>query len=320
MSDRFNGYSRTVLSAALAASLAACANTSSTAPDKGSAAWPAANPASAPKPEAPVAPPPPPLTPVTQAQAQKLALAAATLLESGREEPARAELQKALVGDPNNRLALNLMTQITVDPMTVLGHESFNYTVRPNDTMSGIAGRFLGDIYSFYILARYNNIAVPRQVAGGQVLRIPGKAPPRDATSPRAEPPAVAPAAVAPTLALPPSPPAAPPPPPEPTAGERAMRTARASEKAGNLEQARTDYLAVTKLDQAGAQAKAEQLGKQLVQRYSLNARTAFAKQDLAGAIGAWDRVLVIDPANDTAKLERQRAQVLKNKAEKLGS
>lgn len=96
------------------------------------------------------------------------------------------------------------------------------------------------------------------------------------------------------------------------------MRTAQASEKAGNLEQARTEYIAAAKLDQPGALGKAEQLGKQLVQRYSLNARTAFAKQDLDGAIRAWDRVLGVDPANEMAKLERQRALSLKEKARKL--
>ena len=54
------------------------------------------------------------------------------------------------------------------------------------------------------------------------------------------------------------------------------------------------------------------------MQRHSLTARTAFAKQDLDAAIRAWERVLVVDPANDTAKLERQRALALKEKAKKL--
>ena len=61
-----------------------------------------------------------------------------------------------------------------------------------------------------------------------------------------------------------------------------------------------------------------EQLRKQLVQRYTLNARTAFARQDLDGAIRAWERVLSADPGNDTAKLEMQRAIALKDKAKKL--
>ena len=135
-----------------------------------------------------------------------MALAAVGMLESGHEDEAKAELQRALATDPNNKLALNLMRQIAADPVAALGRESFSYTVRPNETLSMIAARFMGDLYSFYILARYNGIAVPRQVAGGQVLRIPGKAPPPTAAakeSPRAEPaPPPAPvAAVAPAAA-----------------------------------------------------------------------------------------------------------------------
>ena len=280
---------------------------------------------SAPPAPAPAAAPIPtgPVTPALQQQAQRTAMSAVSMLESGHEQEARAELQRALATDPNNKLALNLMRQITADPMAALGRESFNYTVRANESLSMIAGRFMGDIYSFYILARYNGIAVPRQVAGGQVLRIPGKAPPPTAAAretPRAEratpaprpepepPPQVTAAPVA-------APPAAP---PEPTPGERAMRAGEAAERGGDLDRALAEYRKAASLDQPGAEAKAEQTRKALVQRYSLNARTAFAKQDLDGAIRGWDRVLNVDPANDTAKLEKQRALALKDKAKKL--
>ena len=129
---------------------------------------------------APVEAPPaaPALPPLTPPQAQKMAIAAADLLEAGNEEQAKADLQRVLASEPGNKLAQNLLRQITADPVAVLGRESFPYTVRSSDTLSRIAGRFLGDIYSFYILARYNDIKIPRQVAGGQVIRIPGKAPP----------------------------------------------------------------------------------------------------------------------------------------------
>lgn len=274
----------------------------------------------APATQSPTEPAPPalpagPVTPALQQQAQRIAIGAAGLLESGQEDQARAELQRALATDPNNRLAHNLMRQITADPLATLGRESFAYTVRANDTMSIIAGRFLGDIYAFYILARYNNIAVPRLVAGGQTLRIPGKAPPPSTLRepPRAEPSVPAPAAVA----IPPAVSAAPAP-PELTPGERALRAAEAAERSGDLERAHTEYRRAAGLDQVGAEVKAEQVRKQLVQRYALSARTAFARQDLDGAIRAWDRVLSVDPTNDTARLERQRALALKEKVKKL--
>jgi hypothetical protein len=261
-----------------------------------------------------------PVPPAQQQQAQRLAMSAVGMLEAGHEEEAKAELQRALATDPHNKLALNLTRQITADPVGSLGRDSFNYTVRPNESLSMIAGRFLGDIYSFYILARYNGIAVPRQVAGGQVLRIPGKAPPptvaREAPAPVA---AVREAArVDPAPAPAPAPVAAPAAPPEPTPAERAMRAGEAAERGGNLEVALVEYRKAAGLNEAGADGKADQVRKQLVQRYSLTARTAFAKQDLDGAIRAWERVLNVDPANETARLERQRAMVLKDKAKKL--
>jgi len=264
-----------------------------------------------PKVEAPAAPaaPPPPSSPQ---QAQKLAIAAADLLENGNEEQAKAELQRVLAGDPNNKLAQNLLRQITADPVAVLGRESFPYTVRASDTLSRIAGRFLGDIYAFYILARYNDIKIPRQVSGGQVIRIPGKAPPPGTLE--AEPRrADKPAAGAPTS------PAAPPPPAEPSAGDKALASAEAAEKRGDLERAYSDYRLATSSElSSDALAKAEGVRRRLVQRSTLNARSAFAKQDLDGAIRHWDRVMQLDPANDTARLEQQKALALKEKIKSL--
>ncbi|HEV7914484.1 MAG TPA: LysM domain-containing protein, partial [Albitalea sp.] len=213
--------------------LAACAQApTATAPGHG--ATPGAEAVLAPE-SAPPTVPSGPVTPALQQQAQKLAISAASLLESGHEDQAKAELQRALAIDPNHKLALSLLRQISADPVATLGRESFSYVVRPNDSMSALAGRFLGDIYSFYILARYNGIAVPKQVAGGQTLKIPGKAPPpsvqREPT-PRVE--ANAPPPPAPPPAVPPPPP----PPPEATPGEKAMRAADAAERSGDLERA----------------------------------------------------------------------------------
>jgi tetratricopeptide (TPR) repeat protein len=258
---------------------------------------------------------PPPITPAMRQQAQRMAMAAAGMLESGQEDQARTELQHALCTDPHNRLAQNLVRQMTVDPVATLGRESFAYTLRPHETLSAIAGRFLGDIYSFHILARYNGIAVPRLVSEGQTLRIPGKAPPPEALR---EPMRVEPTAV-PALASPvPNLVTTPPLPSEPTAGERALRAAEAAERGGDLERAHAEYRRAASLDQPAAEAKAERVRVQLVQRYALNARTAFARQDLDGAIRAWDRVLSLEPGNDTARLERQRALVLKEKVKRL--
>ena len=284
---------------------------------------------------APPPPPPPPPEPVPptaaeQALAQKTAMQSIELLEAGQEDQARNELQRALQLDPANKLANNLMRQITADPVAQLGRESFAYTVQSSDTLSRIAGRFMGDIYAFYILARYNDIRVPRQVSGGQVLRIPGKPPagplyPRPSAKP--DPKAAAAAAAAAqaptppattTVAAAPTPAAPPPPPPELTPGEKARRAGDAHERAGRFDKALEEYRRAEAADQPGAGAKIEAVRKKQIAKATLTARTAFAKQDLAGAIKGWDNVLQLDPDNELAKLERQKAVTLKAKADQL--
>jgi tetratricopeptide (TPR) repeat protein len=276
---------------------------------------PAEAPATAPAAPAPAPEPPPPPTPAMQAQAQKVAQGVVELLEAGNEEQARAELQRALSLDPANKLALNLQKQMTEDPQATLGRESFPYVVRSGDTLSRIAGRFLGDIYAFHILARYNNIKVPRQVGEGTTIRIPGKAPPPEVARP------TRPVPTKPEPAPEPAPPpvaAAPVAPAEPSAGEKAFRSAEASAKAGNLERALADYKQAASLGIAAAGPKVDATSKRLVDTHSRNARSALARQDLDGAIKSWDKVLELDPANDTAKLERQKALRLKEKVNAL--
>jgi LysM repeat protein len=206
------------------------------------------------------------------------------LLEQGQEEQAAAELQRVLRQEPNHKLANSLMRQIREDPQALLGREFFNYRVQSGESLSRISQRFLGDIYLFYGLARYNGIKVPRQLQGGQQIKIPGKAPAPGAAP--APPPA---APVPPPPALPPTPappPAAPPAPPDPAA------------EAARLERER----------------------KEAIARHTRTARAAFAKQDLDGCIAAWDRVLEIDPNNSTARLERQKAIELKERLKKVGN
>ena len=137
---------------------------------------------------APAAEPAAPATPASAQQAQRLANAAADLLEVGNEEQALGEIQRALQADPANRLAQSLLKQIQTDPFTLLGREHFVYRVEPGESLSRIAGRFLKDVHLFYALARYNDIKVPRQLQGGQTIKVPGKQPPPPAPPPPAPP------------------------------------------------------------------------------------------------------------------------------------
>ena len=247
------------------------------------------------------------------------------MLETGNEEAAKRELQRALALDAQNALAQNLTRQIGTDPVTVYGRESFAYTVRSGETLSLLAERFMKDKYLFYALARYNDIKVPRLVASGQVIRVPGKAPPAVDVRPREPRPAnpdVAPrpgppqpSAPAPQAQAQAQPAEASPAPPAvvaPSPGEVAMRKADAAERAGDLVQARTQYLIAASHGQPGAAAKAEALRKSLVAQYGTEARRRLARQDLDGALAQWQQALTLEPDNAIALREAEHVRYLK--------
>jgi len=219
------------------------------------------------------------LPPLPPQQVNKTVSNAIELLEAGNEDQASIELQRVLQTEPGHKLAQNLLRQIKDDPVAMLGRESFSYRVQPGESLSKIAGRFLNDVHQFYVLARYNDIKVPRQLAGGQLIRVPGKAPP-----PAPAPVPVPAPATAPVVAAPPKPAPSPPAASEPS----------------------TD---------AAQQAQRQ---REAITRHTRAARAAFAKQDLNGAIRAWDSVLELDPNNRTAQLERQKAIDLKEKLTKV--
>ena len=96
------------------------------------------------------------------------------LLGDGQRDQARAEAKELLKQQPDNALAANLLNQIDADPKATLGEQNFPYKIRPGETLSILADRYLGDRYDFYILSRYNNIDAPNQARVGQTILIPG--------------------------------------------------------------------------------------------------------------------------------------------------
>jgi hypothetical protein len=207
-------------------------------------------------------------------------------LELGEEAPATVELERVLKADPNQRLAKSLMRQINEDPQVLLGRESSPYRVQPGETLSRIAQRFLGDVYLFYALARYNGVKVPRRLGAGEMIRVPGKlALPAAVTADTARAAPPAPRAATEPAAMP-APIAASAPSPSPAA------------------QVATDDSAM----------REQRIRSEAIARHARAARSAFAKQDLDGAIRSWDAVLALDPGNQTAHLERQRTLDLKER------
>ncbi|MEA5445926.1 LysM peptidoglycan-binding domain-containing protein [Gammaproteobacteria bacterium AB-CW1] len=96
------------------------------------------------------------------------------LLQRGEADRAADKLRRQLDHNPDDPIAQDLLRQIEADPEEYLGAESFQYSVRPGESLSVLAQRFLGDHQQFFILARYNDIQDPSRLRVGQQLSIPG--------------------------------------------------------------------------------------------------------------------------------------------------
>ncbi len=256
---------------AFAIVLAACAAAPAPGPDPATTAPPTPPPAVAPV--EPRAPERPHLTgPAARSRVQQLTRQILESLNEGEEERARTDLDEARLLEPENKTINCLQRGITADPVATLGRDSTPYTVQGGETLGRIAQRALGDTCEFYLLARYNQIRVPKQVAVGQVLRIPGKVAlgaPDAGTTRRPAPEPVAPPA------------AAAPPPASPAVIEAATKPASST---------------------SSTNVKTE------IDRHHRAAQAAFRRQDLATAIKEWGRVLELDPNNELARVRRQEA------------
>jgi tetratricopeptide (TPR) repeat protein len=304
------------ISVVAAVMLAGCASQPSAPAVPAPAAAPVAE--AAPVPAAPAAPAAPELSPAqARAQAQKLALEAVDHLQNGDEAGARQVLATALGLDPANDIARKMQEQINADAQKELGPVFFRYTVQRDESLSKLAQQYLGDRLRFYILAKYNDMANPSKLAAGQVIKIPGKAP--------AAPPASArpPAGVAET--------------PEPAPGTTAVAPAAAggNELAALMQKGRRlqaggdlpgAYAAFSEAvvrapGNRDAIIQRDAAKGALIRSYDREATQAFQRQNLDLAIAQWDRVLELDPGNQKARLERERAIELKKRmSEKFGT
>ena len=269
----------------------------------------------APEPPKPVPPPEPILSPAEKrAQAQKLTIDAITQLQNGEAAAAQRMLEQALVLDPASDLAKKMLDQTKADPQKELGTVFFRYTVQRDDSLSKIAQQYLGDRFKFHILARYNDIANPSKLAAGQVIKVPGRgqvaAPPKPVALP-ADVPEEAAKAVAPEVATPRN------------AAAALMQQGVQLQKAGNLEGAYDAFREAALRDPGNRDAvlQRDATRQALARRYEREATQAFQRQNLDEAIGKWDRVLALEPGNQKAKLERERAIDLRRKLnEKFGA
>jgi len=307
--------------AAVALALAGCA---AQEPAPAPAPPPAPPPVvAAPEPPKPAPPPEPQLTPAqAKQQAQKLTIDAIAQLQNGEVAAAQKMLEQAQTLDPANDLARKMQDQIRADPQKELGTVFFRYTVQRDDSLSKIAQTYMGDRFKFHILAKYNDIANPSKLAAGQVIKVPGRGPAAAAATAATAAPA-APAAraaepaddVAKAAAIEAATPR--------NASMALMDQGRDLQKAGNLEGAYDAFREAALRDPGNRDAALQRdaTRQALARRYEREATQAFQRQNLDEAIGKWDRVLALEPNNQKAKLERERALDLRKKmSEKFGA
>lgn len=247
---------------------------------------------------------PAPAAPHTRAEAPPPASLAAIVndqLQLGHYAEGERQLRRYLEANPDDGAAQAMLRQLTVDPERALGHASRTYVVRPGDSYSTLAARFLGDGARFLILARYNDSPNPSMLRVGQTLRLPAS---------RLAPPTVA----------------------EGTAAhhdDAAPTDASSEAKARRLQDESLALLhkgehsqALERMDQAldvdprlpAAGADATALRKQLVAVYHQRAIVLYRDQQLDQAISLWNRVLAIEPDFEPATVYRARALELKQR------
>lgn len=272
------------------------------------------------------APPPEPEVvtteePVFSAQpglsAQERFRAALGLLEAGNAGQARAELVAYLEEKPRSAVASDLLRQIEADPEEYYPSDYREIALASGESLSTLAQRYLGDVYQFHALAKYNDIAEPRRLRAGQTLKIP------------LTDTAIAAFAVDDD--------------PEATAREVAARAeaeavsaaeqAAAAEESTAADATPVDAVAETGEAEVAADAAVEDaevlpqpaLAPTVAQAPTANpadlhreALNAFRAQNLEKAISLWDQVLTLDPEHENAGLYRAQAVELQNRLRQL--
>ena len=104
-------------------------------------------------------------------------------LEKGMAMEARVELQAYLEEKPKSQRAKDLIQQIDTPVEDYFPQSFFEVTLKRGETLSTLARDYLGDLYQFYALAKFNDIADSSKLQQGQLIRIPDTQEARDAQS-----------------------------------------------------------------------------------------------------------------------------------------
>lgn len=115
----------------------------------------------------------PVLAPTAGIAARERFQLAINLLQQGNPAQARLELTTYIAETPNSPQARYLLNQIDTPIEMLFPADNFTVQLGRDETLSTLAGVFLGDVLGFYSLARYNGIQVPGRVREGQAIKIP---------------------------------------------------------------------------------------------------------------------------------------------------
>jgi len=207
------------------------------------------------------------------------------LLEAGEPVPARAELVVFLDEKPRSEVGQDLLRQIDLSASEYFPQQYHEIELADGASLSTLSRDYLGSLYKFHALAKYNGIARPRSIKVGETIRIPLTEYAQtvfalDAVDPEPDP-------VPTTSELPEEP-------------EEPKEQVVSEPPTPNPE------------NSAGKDREAEM---HALHREALN---AYRAQDLDKAISLWDQVLAIDPDYENASLYRSQAIELKEKLTRI--
>ena len=223
------------------------------------------------------------------------------LLEEGRPAPARIELLEYLEARPDSAIAQDILVQIDMPAGEYFPEDFHVVELKSGQSLSTLSKTYLGSVYQFHALAKYNAIAQPSKTKVGQKIRIPLTVVAREALRAQASESDIVPAAAE---IMPPEP--APEPAPEPELEEAPAPEVAASQNLEAVVPSSAEFV-------LSAKQKADQADS--LHRQALN---AYRAQDLDKAIGLWDQLLELAPNYESASIYRSQAVELRNKLTKL--
>lgn len=222
------------------------------------------------------------------------------LLERGQPLPARAELQLYLQSQPSSKVARDLVRQIDLAPSDYFPADYREVVLPSGVSLSSLSKQYLGSVFKFHALAKYNGFLKPGDLTAGQDIKVPLTA--RAKTVFEAEDAAAAGLATG-----------------ADTGNVHESTAVENNSPEGEEELAsEIESEAVEEVGAAVEEAAPPALTAREIDKLHRTALGAYRAQDLDKAIALWDEVLRANPEHESARLYRTQAADLQSKLRKL--